>query len=51
MKRVLYLRFLELTSSMLNICVRWHWWWAVKSLIKFRKKNIVAAIRKTRVVA
>lgn len=51
MKKVLYLRFLEATSTMLNLCVRWHWWWAVKNLIEFRKKKIVGAIRRTRVMA
>jgi len=48
MKRIMYMQFLETTSSMLNLCVRLQWWWAVKTLIDFRKTNIVAALRKMR---
>jgi len=46
MKRVLYVRFLEATSTMLNLCVRWHLWWAAKSLIDFRKATIARVLRK-----
>lgn len=46
MKRVLYVRFLEATSRMLNLCVRRHWWWAAKPLIEFRRANIAKVLRK-----
>ena len=48
MKRLIYLRFFEFTYFLLNLCIRLHWWWMAKTLIDFRKTNIVGALRKMR---
>jgi hypothetical protein len=45
MKGLIYSRFLNLTSYLLNYCVRNNFWWLVKILIDVRKKKIAKILR------
>lgn len=45
MKLIIYTRFLNLTSFLLNECVKYKLWIVAKYLINFRKKHIARKIR------
>jgi hypothetical protein len=45
MKLIIYTRFLNLTSVLLNECVKYKLWIAAKYLINFRKKHIARTMR------
>jgi len=46
MKLVVYTGFLGLTSLLLNICVRYHFWIFAKPIIEFRKRHIAITMRR-----
>ena len=46
MKLMVYNNFLNFTTRLLNICVRYQMWFFAKSLINFRKQHIAFTMRK-----
>jgi hypothetical protein len=46
MTLIIYTRFLTITSALLNICVRYHFWGLAYKLIEFRKKHIARTIKR-----
>jgi hypothetical protein len=45
MKLIVYNNFLNITSSLLNFCVRYQFWKMAKSLVEFRKRHIASPMR------
>lgn len=45
MKLIIYTRFLTITSFLLNLCVKYHFWSIAYRLIEFRKKHIAKTMR------
>lgn len=45
MKIVIYSRFLAITSLLLNVAVKHHFWAAAKWLIEVRKRHIAKEMR------
>jgi hypothetical protein len=46
MVQVLYNRYLNFTSVLLNFCVRHHMWWCANRINEHRKKHIIVTLRK-----
>jgi hypothetical protein len=45
MKLKVYTRFLTITSTLLNFCVKYELWSTAKHLIEFRKHHIARTMR------
>lgn len=45
MTYIVYTRFLNLTSELLNFCVRHNLWWFAAKIINFRKLHIAKKLR------
>lgn len=45
MKLYLYDSFLNITSKLLNVSIKFNVWWLAKHLIDFRKKHIAKKLR------
>jgi hypothetical protein len=45
MKIKVYSKAISFTSTLLNLCVKVHWWNMVKTLTEFRKNRLASPLR------